>query len=442
MVLPGRGDRRAQQRLMGVDRLDHGGAEEQELQVLRRRVPGLQQVHAGVGAHRPVVVLARPVDARERLLVQQADQPVAPGDVLHDLHGQLLVVATDVRVLEDRRELVLVGRDLVVARLDGHAELGELELGLHHVREDSLRDRAEVVVVQLVPLRRLGAEQRAPGREQVGAFEVVLLVDQEVLLLRSHGREYAVGAVGRAEQLQSADRRPRQRVHRAQQRDLVVQRLARPGRERRRDAQQRSVGVLEDERRRGRIPGGVPARLERRADAAGRERGGVGLALDQLLAGELGDRGAVARRGVEGVVLLRRRAGQRLKPVRVVGGAPLHRPVLHRLRDRVGERGVQRLAVLERALQRAVDVLGQPVALQVRAEHVRGEHLVGRQRQVGGAERRAVGAPLGGGDVVLAGPGGHGRGDSSCDVFAGVDGPDPRGRCQPGRAWRWAGVQS
>ena len=281
------------------------------------------------------------------------------------------------------------------------------------------------MVVQLVPLRRLGAEQRAPGREQVGAFEVVLLVDQEVLLLRSHGREYAVGAVGRAEQLQSADRRPRQRVHRAQQRDLVVQRLARPGRERRRDAQQRSVGVLEDERRRGRIPGGVAARLERRADAAGRERGGVGLALDQLLAGELGDRGAVARRGVEGVVLLRRRAGQRLKPVRVVGGAPLHRPVLHRLRDRVGERGVQRLAVLERALQRAVDVLGQPVALQVRAEHVRGEHLVGRQRQVGGAERRAVGAPLGGGDVLLAGPGGHGRVDSSCDVFAGVDGPIP-----------------
>ena len=84
--------------------------------------PGLEQVVAGVGAHRPVVVLARAVDAGERLLVQQADEAVAAGDVLHDLHRQLLVVGADVRVLEDRRELVLRRRDLVVARLDRHAE--------------------------------------------------------------------------------------------------------------------------------------------------------------------------------------------------------------------------------------------------------------------------------------------------------------------------------
>ena len=69
--------------------------------------PGLHQVVAGVGAHRPVVVLARPVHAGERLLVQQADEPVLAGHALHHLHGQLLVVGADVRVLEDRRDLVL-----------------------------------------------------------------------------------------------------------------------------------------------------------------------------------------------------------------------------------------------------------------------------------------------------------------------------------------------
>ena len=272
-----------------------------------RGVARLEQVLAGVGAHRPVVVLARAVDAGERLLVQQAHEPVAARDVLHHLHRQLLVVGADVGVLEHRRDLVLVRRDLVVARLDRDAELRQLALGVEHAREDPLGDRAEVVVVELVALRRLGAEQRPAGRDQVGPLEVVLLVDQEVLLLGADGREHALrGAV--AEQLQRADRRLRQRVHRAQQRDLVVERLAGPRRERGRDAQQRAVRVLEDERRAGRIPGRVAAGLERRADAAGREARGVGLALDQLLAGELRQRRALAGRRVEAVVLLGGRA--------------------------------------------------------------------------------------------------------------------------------------
>jgi len=55
---------------MLVHRLDHRGAEEQELKVLVRGVSGLEQVLAFIGAHRPVVVLARAVDARERLLVE------------------------------------------------------------------------------------------------------------------------------------------------------------------------------------------------------------------------------------------------------------------------------------------------------------------------------------------------------------------------------------
>ena len=136
-----------------------------------------------------------------------------------------------------------------------------------------------------------------------GTLEVVLLVDQEVLLLAAHGREDAGGVID-AEQRERADRGSRERVHRAQQRDLVVERLAGPRGEGGRDAQQRAVGVLQDERRARGVPGGVAAGLERRADAAGRERGRVGLALDQLLAGEVGQRGPVALRGVEGVVLL------------------------------------------------------------------------------------------------------------------------------------------
>ena len=225
--------------------------------------------------------------------------------------------------------------------LIGMPSLRHLLLGVEHVRQHALGDRAEVVVVELVALRRLGAEQRAAGGDEVGALEVVALVDQEVLLLGPDRREHARGVLV-AEQLERAQRRARQRVHRAQQRDLVVERLARPRRERGRDAEQRAVRVLEDERRRGRVPRGVAARLERRPDAAGRERGRVRLALDQLLAGELGERVAVARRAVEGVVLLGGRAGQRLEPVREVGAAALHRPFLHGGGDGVGELGLER----------------------------------------------------------------------------------------------------
>ncbi len=399
VVLAGVGDRRAQQLLVPVDGLDDRRAEEQELEVLVRRVARLEQVHARVRAHRPVVVLARAVDAGERLLVQQADQAVAARDVLEDLHHELLVVRADVRVLEDRRDLVLRRGDLVVAGLDRHAELRQLALRVEHAGEHALGDRAEVVVVELVALRRLGAEQRAPGGDQVGALEVVLLVDQEVLLLGPDGGEHAQG-LGVAEQRERADRGVRQRVHRAQQRDLVVQRLAGPRRERRRDAEQRAVRVLEDEGRRRRVPRGVAAGLERRPDAARRERRGVRLALDQLLAGELGDRGAVAGGRVERVVLLGGHAGQRLEPVREVGRALLHRPFLHGGGDGVGERGLEGLALGERLLELLVDRLGQALALDRAGEDVVAEDVGSGLGEIRLPQRAPVGAPLGGLDIV------------------------------------------
>ena len=299
------------------------------------------------------------------------------------------------------------GRDLVVAGLDRHAELGQLALGVEHEREHALGDRAEVVVVELVALGRLGAEERAARRDEVGALEVVLLVDQEVLLLGADRREDRRGLASSPSRRSARIADARQRVHRAQQRDLVVQRLAGPRRERGRDAEQRAVGVLEDEGRRRRVPRGVAAGLERRADAAGRERRRVRLALDELLAGELGDRVPSPVGRVEGVVLLGGDAGQRLEPVREVRRALLHRPLLHRRRDRVGERG-SRARPVERLLELLVDGLGQPLALDGAGEDVGAEDVGAGLGQVGLADRAPVGAPLGGVDVLTTGAW-HGR---------------------------------
>ena len=141
-----------------------------------------------------------------------------------------------------------------------------------------------------------------------------------------------------AEPAQDAQRLLAQRLLRAQQRDLVVERLAGERDERGRDRQGHAVRLDLEEDRPGDVPGGVAAGLERGPDAAGRERAGVGLALHQVLAGELGDRLAVAGRVQERVVLLGRGAGHRHEPVRVVGGAVRHRPLLHAVGDRIDDR--------------------------------------------------------------------------------------------------------
>ena len=217
----------------------HRGAEHQELHVVVRRVAGAEQVVAELVGQRPVVVLAGSVDAGERLLVQQARQAVLRRHLLQHLHRHHLVIDGDVGVLEDRRDLVLARRHFVVARLDRHADLEQLELRFGHAREHALGDRAEVLILHLLALRRLGAEERAAGVDQVGTREIEVAVDQEVLLLGTAGREHALG--GRAEQLQHAHRLLRDRLHRAQQRRLLVERLTGPAHERRRNDERHAV---------------------------------------------------------------------------------------------------------------------------------------------------------------------------------------------------------
>ena len=188
VVVGGVRDRDAEQVAVAGDGAEHGGQEDEELRVVVRGVAGLEQVVAQVVRHRPVDVLARAVDARERLLVQQQLQAVAVGHPLHRLHDQHVVVGGDVGVLEHRRELVLRRGDLVVPGLDRDAELVQLDLGLEHARQDALGDGAEVVVLHLLPLGGLGAEEGPAGVDQVGPGVVEVLVDQEVFLLRAAGR--------------------------------------------------------------------------------------------------------------------------------------------------------------------------------------------------------------------------------------------------------------
>ena len=340
MVVAGAGNGAAQQVLVIVDGLDGCGQEDEEAQVADGGLAGVEQVHR-VGGDGPVVVLARAVHTVEGLLMLQADQAMVAGDGLHELHGDQVVVDGAVGDGENRRELVLCGCDLVVLGLGGDAELPQRVVELLHEVVDGGADRAKVVLLELLALARRSAEQRASGEDEVLALLVVLFFDEEVLLLGAHGGDDARHL--EAEQLQDALGLVADGFHGAQERGLLVERLARVGAKRGGDAQH----LVFDERVAGRVPGGVAAGLEGGAQTAAGEGGGVGLALDELLAREGHDGAAVVLRVDERIVLLGGDAGERLEPVRVVRGAVFDGPFLHRVGDDVGDLEVERAILLD-----------------------------------------------------------------------------------------------
>ena len=105
------------------------------------------------------------------------------------------MIVGEVGRLEDRGNFVLGRGHFVVPGLDRNAELEQLALDFEHERQHALRNGAEVMIFEFLALRRLRAEQRAAGGQQVGPGEEEMAVDQEVFLLGAGGRrdERAVG---------------------------------------------------------------------------------------------------------------------------------------------------------------------------------------------------------------------------------------------------------
>ncbi len=348
-----------------VDSLDYRREERQKLRVLHGRASGIEQVLTVVGGQTPVVVLARTVNAREGLLVQQADKIVLESDLLHQLHGELVLVGSEVCGREYRRVLVLRRSDLVMLGLGGYAEPPQMLVEILHIIGNAFLYRAEIVVVKLLPLGSGSAEQRSARENKVLSLIVSRLVDEEVLLFRADGSDNALcGLV--AEQAEYTQSRVGYHVHGSQQRGLFIKRLARIRIERGGNVQR----ALLYERVGGRVPSRVAARLERRSDTARRKARRVGLALDKLLARKLHNHRAVAHRRDEAVVLLGGDARHRLKPVRIVGRALFDRPVLHCRRHYVGYRAVKLLALRNGLFQRLEHVLRQALLHRLLVEHV------------------------------------------------------------------------
>ena len=130
---------------------------------------------------------------------------------------------------KNRGKFVLCGGNFIVLGLGEDAQLPQLFVQVGHERLNARLNRTEIVVFQLLPLRRLVAEQGAAGENQVLALVVERLVNKEILLLRADGGGHARCVT--AEELQHANRLCGQRLHRSEQRCLLIQSLASIGAE-------------------------------------------------------------------------------------------------------------------------------------------------------------------------------------------------------------------
>ena len=287
--------------------------------------------------------------------MDEAREVVLLRDGLHDLHRQLVLVGADVGVRVDGRHLVLRRGDFVVLGLRVDAEFPQLHVEVRHEGFDRRFDGAEIVVLHLLALRGLGAEEGPSGGDEVFPLVEEVAIDEEVLLFAADGGADMLRAGGVAEDVDDAHGLLVDGLDGAEQRGLLVEDLSAVGAEDGRDAQ----SVVLDERRRGRVPGGVASRLKGRADAAGRERRRVRFRTDELLAGEVHDDLPVAHRSDEAVVLLGGDTGHGLEPVGVVSGTFFHRPGLHGTGDLLRDLRVQRRVVRRSLFQRVVGLVGE-----------------------------------------------------------------------------------
>jgi hypothetical protein len=192
------------------------------------------------------------------------------------------------------------------------------------------------VVAHLLAARRVGAHDGPARQHEVLALGVLVSRDQEDFLFQSNVRLEARGLI--PQKLEEAHALAVERVDRAEERRLLVERVAEERHEARRDEDR--VAPQVDRRRR--VDLDVAARAVRAAEAARRVRRAVRLALDQVLALEVPDRDTVVIELEEGVLdhahqtVAHARRALGLEGVRERRRVVLGRPFQHRGRDLVG----------------------------------------------------------------------------------------------------------
>ena len=263
------------------------------------------------------------VHSVEGLFVQQHHKAVAGSDAVHQVHNELVLVVGQVGFPEDGGHFKLAGSHLVVAGFQRNAQVIGGKFQVPHEGGYARGDGGEVVVVQLLVLGGVVAEQGASGEHQVCAGRIEGLVHQEVLLLPAQvGIDPGYFGV---KEFANRDGGVTDRFEGTLEGRFVVQGVSGVGDEDGGDTE----GVVQDENRGGRVPGRVAAGFEGGPDASAGEGGSVGFLLGQHLAVEGFDDTALAVIVNQGVVFFGRSLREGLEPVRDVGDAVFHGPFFH-----------------------------------------------------------------------------------------------------------------
>ena len=90
VIISGCSDCTSQEILVFIDALDKGCKENKKLCVLSGCFAWTEQILASVRCQRPVVMLARSVNAFKGLFVQQTDQIMFCCALFHNLHNKLV----------------------------------------------------------------------------------------------------------------------------------------------------------------------------------------------------------------------------------------------------------------------------------------------------------------------------------------------------------------
>ena len=90
----------------------------------------------------------------------------------------------------DRCQFVLCRRHFIMLGLGGHSHLPQFNVHIPHKACDTLPDRSEIMIVQLLAFRRHSAKQSTTRIDQVLPLLEFLCIHQKILLLRSYRRRY------------------------------------------------------------------------------------------------------------------------------------------------------------------------------------------------------------------------------------------------------------
>ena len=126
MIVSSRRNGKTEEILVIVDCLNHSAKEEQKLGVFIRSLARSQKIHPCVGGHRPVIMLSGTVNACKRFFMKKTNHTMTRRYLLHDLHGQLVMVSCNIGSSINRSKLMLGRRYFVVLCFRQHAQLPQL----------------------------------------------------------------------------------------------------------------------------------------------------------------------------------------------------------------------------------------------------------------------------------------------------------------------------